>query len=297
MRKRHLLSWFSNDLLDYLLIALSLILLLAGLLSLIYTFYLYEQAEAQHLTIGAFWWFEKITGVIRLLTFASWVALLCYKDRLRKKLEIIKNAHRMSKVVFAVWWTTIFALTLVVVEVFTVCFHNSDKFVFSLIILSILIFLLVHTLMTSWAEWRYFRKQPLCNIIAAGLLEKHNQFLHEQDFDNAFNALVKACETVPEKTYLWCKLAFFCEEFRRDKAESDKYMTRAKESISAEKAKRDSDKACYFEYLGLINCLRKELQKGLDFLKQANDIEPDPRRIKLYERLLSESCDEQSGTA
>lgn len=297
MRKRHLLSWFSNDLPNYLLITLSVILLLGGLFSFIHIFYLHEQAEVRHLTIGASWWFEKMARVIRLLTFALWLALLCYKDRLRKKLEIIEHASRIKKVVNAVWWTTVFALALVTVEVFTVFYNNSDKSIFGLIILSLIIFLLVDTLVTSRAERRYFRKQPFCNIVAAALLEKHNKFLDEQDFDNAYNALVKACETVPERTYLWCKLAFFCEEFRKDKAESDKYMTKAKESISAEKAKSNSDKACYFEYLGLINCLRKDLQKGLDFLKQANDIEPKPERTKLYEQLLSESRDEQSSTA
>lgn len=289
MRKRHLLSWFSNDLPDYLLITLSAFFLLVGLALFINTFHLYEHAEARHLTTGAYWWFERIARVIRLLIFALWLALLCYKDRLRKKLETIEHTGRTRKVVFAFWWTTILVLALVAVEVFTVLYHNPDKSVFDLIILSLLVFFLVFALVTSWAERRYFRKQPLCNIAAAGLLEKHNKFLDEQDFDNAYNALVKACETASEETFLWCTLAFFCERFRKNTEETDRFMTKAGELITTKKSKSDSDKACYFEYLGLISCLRKDLQKGLDLLKQANDIEPKPERIKLYEQLLSES--------
>jgi len=299
MRKRHLLSWFSNDLPDYLLIILSVIFLLAGLALFINTFHLYEQAEARHLTIGPSWWFEKIAGTVWLFTLALWSALSCYKDWLRRNLETVTFTYaiQMKKVVNAVWWAMVLALAMSAVRIFTILNRYSDKSVFSLVTALPLSFWLMYELVSLRAERRYYRKQPPCNIVAAGFLKKHDKFLDEQDFDKAYDALIKACETAPEGTYLWCRLAYFCEKFRKNTEETDRYMAKAGELITTKKSKSDTDRACYFEYLGLINCLRKDLQKGLDFLKQANDIEPKPERIKLYEQLLSESRDEQSSTA
>jgi tetratricopeptide (TPR) repeat protein len=288
------LSWFSDDLLDYLLIVLSVILLLVGLSHFVHTYRLYERAEARYLTIKPLWWFKKITGAIWLLIVALWMALCWYKNRLRKKLETIEHAIQMRKIVYTLWWSTVCTLVLVAVSVFTICHNGSDKSVFDLILLLFIVFFLVYTLVTSWTEWRFYSERPLCNIAAAGLLEKHTKFLNERDLDKAYNALVKACETAPDGTYLWCKLAFFCEEFRKNAEETNRFMAKASESITAKKSKSSSDRACYFQYLGLINCLRGELQKGLEYLKQAIDIEPEPKLIKLYEQLLSESHDKQS---
>ncbi|MFZ0033753.1 MAG: hypothetical protein WAK60_02030 [Sedimentisphaerales bacterium] len=296
MRKSRWLSWFLNDLPDYFLIILSVILLSAGLVHFVYTFYLYEQAEARHFTIGFYWWFKRIAQVVSPLTFALWLALFCYKDRMRKKLETIEHASRMKKVVFAFWWTTILVLAPFAVEVFTTFYHNPDKSVFDLIILSLLVFFIVFAVVTSRAELRYFRKQPLCNIAAAGLLEKYTKFLNERDFDKSYNALVKACETAPDETFLWCTLASFCEFICNNATESDKYMAKAEELILTKKANSNGDKACYFNFLGGILYGRGEYEKGLEYMKQSIDIEPNPRRVKTYEEKLSEFKTKQQNT-
>lgn len=296
MRKRHLLSWFLDDLLDYLLIILSVILLLVGLAHFIYTFYLYEQAEARHLTIGPSWWLERIERTILPLAFALWLALSWYKGRLRKKLETIKHAIQMRKIVYVFWWFTVLILVLAAVRFFAIFYHGSDKLVFNLITLSLIVFLLVHTLVTSRAELRYCLEQPLCNIAAAGLLEKGNKFLHTHDFDKAHDAFLKACETAPEGIFLWCQLAYFCELFRNNTTESDNYMAKAKELISTKKAKSNSDKACYLNYLGMILYKRGEYDKGLEYMKQSIDIEPRQGRISMYEEKLSEFKAKQQNT-
>ena len=147
--------------------------------------------------------------------------------------------------------------------------------------------------MTSRADLRYYCKQPFCNIAAAGLLEKHTKFLTAHDFDKAYDVLVKACETAPDGTELWCRLALFCEVFRKDTTETDKWMAKARELISTKKANSDSDNACYLNYLGTIIYERGEYDKGLEYMKQSIDIEPRPGRINIYEKKLSEFKDKQ----
>ena len=293
MRKSRWLSWFSNDLPNYLLIILSAILLLAGLLRVISTFRLYEQAEARHFTNGASWWLKRIEQALLPFTFALWIALLWYKDQLRNRLETIKQAIKMRKIVYIVWWTTILTLALVTVRVFTVFYRDSGKLIFDLIILALIVLFLVYILVTSRVELRYYREQPLCNITAAGLLEKHTKFLAAHDFDKAYDALVKACETVPDGTELCCRLAFFCEVIRKNTTETDKWMAKAGELISTKKANSDSDRACYLNYLGMIMYERGEYDKGLEYMKQSIDIEPRPERINMYDKKLSEFKDKQ----
>jgi Tfp pilus assembly protein PilF len=202
----------------------------------------------------------------------------------------------MRKSVYALWWATVLVLALALVKVFIIFYYNSGKSAFNLITLSLIVFLLVHTLITSQAELRYCRKQPLCNIAAAGLLERYTKFLNERDFDKSYNALVKACETAPDETFLWCTLASFCEFIRNNATESDKYMAKAEELILTKKANSNSDKACYFNFLGGILYGRGEYEKGLEYMKQSIDIEPNPRRVKTYEEKLSEFKAKQQNT-
>ncbi|MDD5064271.1 MAG: hypothetical protein PHQ35_05880 [Phycisphaerae bacterium] len=296
MRKSRWLSWLSNDLLDYLLIILSALFLLGGVVLFIRTFHLYEQAKVRHLTTGPSWWFEKISEAVGLLTLALWSALSSYKDWLRRHLEIVTYAVWMKKVVFALWWAVVFALAMSAVRIFFIFNHYSDKFVFHLVTMLPLSFWLVYELMTLRAERRYYHKQPLCNIVAAGLLERGNEFLNAHDFDKAHDAFLKACETAPEGIFLWCQLAHFCELFRNNTTETDKYMAKAEELISAEKANSDSDKACYFNFLGMILYERGEYEKGLEYMKQSIDLRPNPGRIKSYEEKLSEFKAKQQNT-
>ncbi len=288
MRKSRWLSWLSNDLPGYFLLVLAAFFALAGLAHCIKAFHLYERAGARHLTIGTYWWFERISEVIRLLTFSLWGVLWWYKDRLRSKLEIVEHAIRMKKVVFAFWWAVIFALAMAAVRIFSIFNHYSDESMFHSLIMLPLSIWLVYELITLRAERRYYREQQLCNIVAAGLFERGNEFLNAHDFDKAYDAFLKACETAPEVVFLWCQLAYFCECFRNNVAESDKYMAKAEELISTKKANSDSNKACYFNYLGGILYERGEYKKGLEYMKQSIDLGPNPGRIKTYEEKLSE---------
>jgi tetratricopeptide (TPR) repeat protein len=296
MRKSRWLSWLSNDLPDYLLFVVGVICLFVGLAGFAHTFYLYEQAETRHLTIGTFWWFERITRIIWSLSFALLMILWWYEIQLRKKVETIEQASQMRKIVYAVWWATILALALVAERVFATLYHKPSKPIFDLIILLPLGIFLIFGLVNSQAKLRYCRKQPFCNIAAACLLERHTKFLHERDFDKSYNALVKACEIAPEETFLWCHLAHFCELFRNNTTESDKYMAKAKELISTKKVDSDSNKACYFNYLGMILYDRGEYEKGLEYMKKSIDIGPNPGRIKTYEKKLSEFKAKQQNT-
>ena len=82
---------------------------------------------------------------------------------------------------------------------------------------------------------------------------------------------------------------------RKDTADADKFMAKAEELITSKKATRDSEKACYLNYLGAILYERGDYQKGLEYIKQSIDIEPRPGRISSYEKKLSESRDKQQG--
>lgn len=293
MRKSLWLSWFLDDLPNYLLIILSIILLLVGLSEFISTFKFYEQAKARNLTIETSWLLKKIAHILELLTFVLWMMLFWYKCRLRDKLETIEHAIKIRKITYIVWWITILLLALVVMRVFTVLYHDSGKLDFALIILAIMVLFLVYAFVTTWSELKYYREQPLCKIAAAGLLEKHTKFLHAHDFNKAHDSLLKACETVPDETWLWCRLASFCELFRKNITETDKYMLKAKELISTKRANSGSDKACYLNYLGLITYSRGEYEKGLEYMKQSIDIEPRPGRISMYDEKFSEFKNKQ----
>ncbi len=231
---------------------------------------------------------DKIAQTLMSFTLALWIILSLYKDRLRNKLETIEQAIKTRKFAYIFWWATIFLLVLFSARVITFFYHSSGKLVFNIVTLSLIGFFLVYSLMNSRAELKFCRKQPLCNIAAAGLLEKHNKFLADRDFDNAYNTLVKACETAPDGTELWCRLAYFCELIRKNTTETDKYMARAKELISEKKASSDSDKACFLNYLGSITYERGEYEKGLEYMKQSIDIEPRQGRINTYEKKRSE---------
>lgn len=288
MTNRHFISWFLNILPNYLLIVFLLTILLMGVRELVSTFRFYEQAEAQQFSVGVSWWLDKITQVLVSLTLALWIMLFLYKVQLRYKLETTGHAVKLRKAAQIHWWVTIIALAMLSARIVSFFYHSSDKLVFNIVMLSFMWLLLVYFLARSRAELKYFREQPLCNIAAAGLLEKHTKFLNAHDFNKAYDLLLKACETAPDGTELWCRLAHFCELFRKNAAETDKYMARAKELISGKKANSASDKACFLNYLGSITYERGEYEKGLEYMKQSIDIEPREGRINMYEEKLSE---------
>jgi tetratricopeptide (TPR) repeat protein len=202
----------------------------------------------------------------------------------------------MKKIVFFLWWAVIFALAMSAVRIFSIFNHYPDKIIFHLVTTLPLSIWFVYEMMSLQAERHYYSKQPICNVVAAGLLEKGNKFLEANDFDKAYDAFLKACETAPEGTFLWCYLAHFCELVRNNMTETDKYMAKAEELILTKKADSANDRACYFNYLGDILYKRGEHEKGLEYMKKSIDIGPNPLRIKSYEEKLSEFKAKQQST-
>jgi tetratricopeptide (TPR) repeat protein len=276
-------------------VALAAILLLSIILPLVATRFENEKGGFGHRHNEALLWILIIIRPISVITTVFWLALFFYKDWLRGRIDTIERASRMRIVVSVLWWLTITMLALPGIRFFIVSYRGSDRLVFASIEFVLLSLCLGYILLTSWPEWRYFRTQPLCNIVAAYLLEQHSKFAHARNFDKAYAVLIKASEIAPDELELWCRSAFFCEMIRKDRAEADKFMAKAEELITSKKATRDSEKACYLNYLGTILYGRGDYQKGLEHIKQSIDIEPRPGRISSYEKKLSESRDKQQG--
>jgi len=230
-----------------------------------------------------------------MLLMVFLVTLLFYEDWLRRRIDTIERAYRMRIVVSIIFWLTIVFLVLIGARFVVILYRGSDHLISTSIRFLLLGLCFGFLLLYSWKSLLYFRKRPLCNIVAACLIEQHDKFVKASNLDKAYSALVKACEAAPDGVWLWCRLALFCERTRKNSAEADKYMARADELITT-KANSIGDKACYLDYLGLINYVRGEHDTGLEYIKQAIDIEPKPYRIKLYEELLSDSKGAQSGT-
>jgi tetratricopeptide (TPR) repeat protein len=276
-------------------VVLAVILLSSIILSLVTARIEEQKATLSTGTIKALWWAGKIVFFISIPLMVSLVALFFYADRLRSRMDTTELAARMKIVASIIPWLTIILLIIIEARFFIILYRGSDHLVFTSINFLLLSLCLGISLFYSWPVAQYCRKQPLCNIVAACLLEQHSKFVNARDLDKAYVALVKACETAPDELELWCRLAFFCEMIRKDTAEADKFMAKAEELITSKKATRDSEKACYLNYLGAILYERGDYQKGLEYIKQSIDIEPRPGRISSYEKKLSESRDKQQG--
>ena len=268
-------------------VVLAVILFLFVILSLVATRFEHESIQPQH--SKALRWARGIISFISMCSVVFWVVLCLYEDWLRSRIDAAERAARMRIVVSVIWWLTIALLILLGTKYLIVLYGGSHRIIFDLIGFVLFSLCFGYFLLHYWQALKYFRIQPLCNIVAAGFLKQHDKFVEAGDFDKAYTVLVKACEIAPDRLWLWCKLAVFCEKFRKNIEEADRFIAKAEELITTNKANKDSDKACYLDYLGLINYLRGESQKGLDCLKQATDIEPMPERIKLYEQMLSQN--------
>jgi tetratricopeptide (TPR) repeat protein len=199
-------------------------------------------------------------------------------------------------VISIIFWLIFVLLVLLVAEFLIVLYCGSYRIVSHLIASAVFCLCFGYLLLNYWQALKYFRTQPMHKIVAACLLEQHDKFVKSGDLDKAYSALVKACKSVPDAVCLWCRLALFCERTRKNSVEADTYMAKAEELITTTKADGISDKACYFDYRGLLNYVRGERDKGLEFIKQAIDIESKPSRIKMYEELLSDSKCSKSDT-
>jgi tetratricopeptide (TPR) repeat protein len=238
------------------------------------------------------WWAIEITRLLTIITIILWLVLSFYSDWLRSRIDSIERASRMKIVVSVIWWGIIIILILLAIKFLMVLCRGSHQIVLASIKYAIISLLFVWVLPDIWRSFQYFHTQPTCKIIAASFVERHEKYVKISNFDKAYSALLKACETDPDRVWFWCKLALFCQQFRKNSAEADKYMTKAEELTTT----NISDKACYLDYLGLINYLRGERDTGLGYIKQAIDIESKPYRVKLYEGLLSDSKSSQSDT-
>jgi tetratricopeptide (TPR) repeat protein len=233
---------------------------------------------------------------IAMPLMVSLAVLLFYADHLRSKIDAIELAARMRIVVSVAWWVIIALLVLLGVEFLITLYNGSHRIVFAAIQFLLLSLCLGFLLLDSWTMLSYFRTHTLHNVVVVCLLDQQEKYVKTSNFDKAYSALLKACETDPNGVWLWCRLALFCQITRKNSAEADKYMAKAEELITTTKASNIGDKACYIEYLGLITYLRGERDKGLEYLKQSIDIESKPHRTKRYEELLSYSKNTQPDT-
>jgi tetratricopeptide (TPR) repeat protein len=246
-----------------------------------------QKAALSNDTLKTLWWTGKILHLASLPLWAFLLVLLFYIDWLRSKVNTIELAARFKIVASSILWLTIVLLVLIVIRFILILYYRSDYLVATSIkFLLLSLFLGFSLLFYSWPMAKFCRTQSLSNIVVACLREQHEKFVKANKFDEAYSTLLKACETDPAGIWLWCKLALFCEQKRKNSAEADKYMAKAEELVTTIKANNVSDKACYLDYLGLVNYVRGECDKGLEYIKQAIDIEPKPFRTKTYEGLL-----------
>jgi hypothetical protein len=255
-----------------------------------------QKAALNTSTIKVLSWAIKITRLLILITMPLWVVLVYYGDWMRTRIDSVQRVTRMKIVASATRWSTIIILILLAMKFSLVLFRGSHDIIFASIKYALISLFLLCFLLYAWDMFRYFHTQPACNIIATSFVEHHDKYVKKKDFNNAYSVLLKACETEPDGVWLWCKLAMFCEQTRKNSAEADIYMAKAGELITTNKANNIRDKACYLNYLGLINYVRGEQDKGLGYIKQALDIESTPYRIKLYEELVEYSKNTQPDT-
>jgi tetratricopeptide (TPR) repeat protein len=277
-------------------IALAIIFLSSIILPLVATRFEEQKTTLSTGTIKSLWWAGKIIFFISMPLMVFWVALFFYADRLRSRMDTTELAARMKIVASIIPWLTIVLLVLSEAKFVIILYRGSDHLVFTSIEFLLLGLCLGYSLFYSWPLAQYCRKQPLCNIVAACFLEQHEKFVKARDLDKAYSTLLKACEMNLDGVWLWCRLAIFCEHTRKNSTEADNYMAKAEELITTTKANNAGDKACYLGYLGLINYVRGERDKGLEYIKQAINIDSKPYLIKLYEDLLSNSKNTQPDT-
>ncbi|MBN2019049.1 MAG: hypothetical protein JW749_02355 [Sedimentisphaerales bacterium] len=276
-------------------IVVAAILLLSVILPLIVERFKDQQAALSTGKAKVLWWTWRVIRFLIAPIATLWMALIFYSDWMRKKIDRIEQAARMKIIVWIIWWLNISILILLTLKYLIVLYLGSDRIVYATIKVALFSLCFGYFLFLSWQQLRYFRTHTLQRVVAAFLLEQHDIFVKKNDFDKAHSVLLKACETAPEGLWLWCRLALFCENNRKNSAEADKFMAKAEELTTTVKANSIGDKACYFDYLGLLNYARGERDKGLEFIKKAIDIESKPYRIKMYEELLADSKNSQSG--
>lgn len=275
-------------------VAIAVVLLLSVILPLVSARLEEHRAVLNTSTMKSLWLAGKIIHFLIQPVLFLWVALIFYSDWLREKIDRVEQAVRMKIIVSVIWWLTIAILILFAMQFLLVLYHGSDRIVFATIRFVLFSLLFGCFLLFYFDISRYFHTHTLCNVVASCLLEQHDKFVKANNFDKAYTALLKACETDPKGVYLWCKLALFCERNRKNSAEADSFLAKANELMTTNKANNIGDRACYLDFLGIITYLRGECNKGLEYIKQAIDIEPKPFRIKTYEELLSYSKDNQS---
>lgn len=275
--------------------AVAAIVVLSSILLLIVARFEEQKAAVSNDTLKTLSWTGKILRLVSLPLWAFLLALLFYIDWLRSKVNNVELAARMRIVASTILWLTIILLSLIGTRFILILLCGSDSLISTSIKFLLLCLCLGFSLVYSLPMAKFCRTQPLNKIAAACLREQHNKFAKASKFDEAYSTLLKACETDPEGVWSWCKLALFCERTRKNSAEADEYIAKAEELVTTTKANNITDKACYFDYLGLLNYLRGERDKGLEFIKQAINIESKPFRIKLYEELLTHSQNAPSG--
>lgn len=275
--------------------AVAVIVVLSIILPLIVTRFEEQRVAVSIKTIKASRMAQGGIAFVSLLLMIPLVILLFYEGWLHFRIDTVKLVHRVKIVISMIFWLIFILLTLQIAKFLIVVYCGSHRIVYHSIVSTIFCLCFGFLLWIYWKMLKYLHTQPVNKIIVGCLLHQHHNFVKKMKLDKAFSALIKTCEIAPDEVCLWCKLALFCERTRKNSVEADKYMAKAEELVTTTKANSIGDKACYFDYLGMLSYVRGERDKGLEYIKQAIGIESKPYRIKMYEELLADSKKMQSG--
>lgn len=271
------------------------IAVLSVILPFIITRFETQRASVSTDTIKTFGVVKGVVIIISTLLLIPFVILTFYENWLRNRVDTIEKVLRAKKIVSVMFWIIFALFVFQVTEFLIILCYGSHRIIRNSIAHTVFCIGFGYFLLMYWKALKYFQTQPLDKILVGCLLNQCDKFIKRKKFDKAHSAIVKACETFPEEVVLQCKLAFFCERHLQNTAEADKYMAKAEELITTTRANNVSNRAIYFDYLGLINYTRGEYEKGLEFIKKAIDIELKPFRVQLYEAMLAESKKVQPG--
>jgi len=232
-------------------------------------------------------WILLILHFISIAILIPALLLYFYIDWLHFNCNTIELTRRAIFVVFIQLWLIFISLILLPVEYFMTLYIGSHKILYDSVLFIFFGLFFGYLLFCYWNLLKYLRKWPLNHIVADSLREQFLKFLHNHDYDKAYNALIKATEIAPDETEIWCRLALFCELNRKNTNEADEYMAKAGDVKIKDTLNNDKE-ACYLNYRGLILYYRGDCQKGLEYIKQSIDIGPNPGRINDYEKKLAQ---------
>jgi tetratricopeptide (TPR) repeat protein len=222
--------------------------------------------------------------------------LITLRDRLYKHLEEYKNVVKIKRTSDVLYFLLIvFIVTNFAVLVFQLVglirtgnIHLSDLFRSKIPDLSGIALLYVYLFLEQKELLSYFRIHKPSTVVAAHFNQQHINYFNSGDFQKAHDFLLKACQAEPAAIELWSQLAFLCEMVLHDSTRADRYIQEIETILESGKKATAKEIACYENYLGYILCNRGRNYEGLEHIRKAIELDPDPDRIVKYDEKLSE---------